>query len=70
MTALVEQVLTNIKLLQKEELELILAEIKERLRRQRRMEEALQAFVGAGTGFWGGDAQAYVNELRSEERSF
>ena len=70
MTAIVEQVLTNIKLLQKEELELIMAEIKDRLRRQRRMEDALHAFVGAGTGFWGGDAQDYVNELRSEERSF
>jgi hypothetical protein len=70
MTAIVEQVLSNIKLLQKEELELIMAEIKDRLRRQRRMEEALQAFVGTGTGFWGGDAQEYVNELRSEERSF
>jgi hypothetical protein len=70
MTAIVEQVLTNIRLLKKEELELIMAEIKDRLGRQQRMEEALQAFVGTGTGFWGGDAQEYINELRSEERSF
>jgi hypothetical protein len=56
--------------LKKEELELIMAEIKDRLGRQQRMEEALQAFVGTGTGFWGGDAQEYINELRSEERSF
>jgi hypothetical protein len=70
MTAIVEQILTNIRSLQKEELELIMAEIKERLRRQRHMEEALQAFVGTGAGFWGVDAQEYINELRSEEMSF
>jgi hypothetical protein len=66
-TAIVEQVLTSIKSLRKEELELVMAEIKERLRRQRRMEEALQVFVGAGAGFWQQDAQEYVNELRSED---
>lgn len=67
MTATVQQVLTSLDALQDDELELIMAEIKERLRRQRRMEEALQLFVGAGKGFWERDAQDYVNELRTDE---
>lgn len=70
MTAIVEQVLDSIRSLRKEELEIVMAEVKERLRRQRQMEIALNAFVGAGEGLWTLDAQEYVNDLRSGDTMY
>jgi len=70
MTVIAAKILEEIDSLDKEELQLVYDKIKERIRRQKRMEEALTAFIGFGKGVWKEDAQEYVTKLRSEERAF
>ena len=38
-----------------------------RIDQQKRVESILDEYIGLGEGYWLTDAQAYVEELRSEE---
>ncbi len=67
MTKRTQQIIDEICLLQKEELEVILTEIHKRIDRQQWVEAILDEYIGIGEVFWETDAQAYVGELRSED---
>lgn len=67
MTKRTQQIIDEICLLQKEELEIILSEIHKRINRQQWVESILDEYIGIGEGFWETDAQVYIRELRSED---
>lgn len=67
MTERTEHIINEISHLPLEELEVVLKEILRQIDRQKRVELILEEYVGLGEGFWQTDAQAYVEELRSEE---
>ncbi len=67
MTKRTQQIIDKISHLQIEELEMILKEILNRIDQQKRVESILDEYIGIGKGLWQTDAQAYVEELRSEE---
>ena len=67
MTKRTQHIIEEINHLQSEELEIVLRELLKRIDQQKRIESILDEYIGLGEGFWLTDAQAYVEELRSEE---
>ena len=50
------------------DLEVILKEVLRRVNRKKRIEKALDNLIGIGQGVWDLDAQAYIQELREDDR--
>ncbi len=65
-----QTIIEGIDHLDRDELNLLFKELKKRLEHQKKAESILDEFIGSGKGVWQTDAQAHVDELRSEERTF
>lgn len=67
-TSTVQSIIEQIRKLNTDELELILKEVFESVKRKKRIMLTLDNFIGTGKGIWNLDAQEYVNSLREEDR--
>lgn len=66
-----EQILKQLKELERAELEIILDELVRRINRSQQIKEALLKVKGKGKGVWtkeGEDAQEYINNIRENDR--
>jgi|GEM_PF-4944110 len=67
----IEQILKQIKGLDRAELEIILEELVRRINRSQQIQEALLLVKGKGKGVWtkdGEDAQDYIKNIRENDR--
>jgi hypothetical protein len=69
MSVALQNILNTVPLLSPEEVQVLLAELKEisvQVERKEKIRQTLLALKGKGKGVWQGDAQQLVNEMRTD----
>ena len=61
----IQTLIAEIRVLDPEELKLVLKAVLARMDRVKQTEKALEKYIGTGQGIWENDAQQYVNNLRN-----
>lgn len=64
----VQTIIKDIKALNPEELEEILQFLLQKVQHSEKVKNKLRKYRGKGQGVWKEDAQAYVNQLREDDR--
>ncbi len=63
-----DAIIQQIADLSPEERDIVYQDLKRRLDRVARAQEAIDRIKGKGAGVWGADAQDYINQQRADDR--